>query len=70
MWKIIDDNGEVHSGSEDEMNMAWEVMTTDTDTWLENNQDISRSLYRVKCDDYITDWVGDLQLVEIHNTFR
>ena len=29
MWEIIDDDGTIHSGSEDEMRRAFECMTAD-----------------------------------------
>jgi len=29
MWAIIDDNGTIHSGTEEEMREAWEAMNRD-----------------------------------------
>lgn len=58
MWEIIDDNGTIHSGSEEEMTYAFDVMT----------HQIKVSLKEVK--KYTTDWTGDLKLVEVHNIYR
>ncbi len=70
MWKIIDNNGVIHSGTQEEMEIAFELMTTNQDEYLETYPDTNLALYRSKLDDYICDWHGDLILCEQHNIFR
>lgn len=58
MWEIIDDNGTIHSGSEDEMRHAFDVMT--------NSENFSEDEVE-KFDDV---WDGDIKLIEIHAISR
>ena len=49
MWEIIDDNGTIHSGTEEELrNAMWAIINNQTDNEY-----------------YIDEWNGDLKLVEI-----
>ena len=57
MWEIIDDNGTIHNGTEEEMQEAFNVMT---------NNDSERN----EIDKWDTDWTGDLKLIQIHNIYR
>ena len=69
MWEIIDDNGTIHSGSEDEMRKAFFVMTHLFETIQEEyelNEDDTKSLV----DDYPGSWCGDLKLIQIHSIER
>ena len=51
-WEIIDNNGVIHSGTEEEMIIAFEAMTNiaadDRNKWGD-------------------EWNGDLKLIEVHN---
>ena len=53
MYEIIDNNGTIHSGNEDEMALAFSVM--------ESPEDYSQD----EQDKYLTDWSGDLKLIQI-----
>jgi len=64
MWEIIDDEGTVHSGNEQEMLEAFSVMTNELDDDL-SISDIRQLQHKWDCE-----WIGDLKLIEIHNTFR
>ena len=57
-WAIIDDNGIIHLGDEEEMTMAFEII-------------VEGRTYRNFSDDEIKQyninfWKGDLRLVQIH----
>lgn len=54
MWEIIDDNGTIHSGSEEEMTHAFAVMSSPE---LYSTDDINKWEY---------EWSGDLRLIEVH----
>jgi hypothetical protein len=53
MYEIINDNGVIHSGSEEEMTHAFDVMKSPVDYDDEEN------------DKWWTDWSGDLKLVRV-----
>jgi hypothetical protein len=57
-WEIIDNNGVLFSGSEDEMIHAFDVMTDPMQYSSEDN------------DNYPSQWEGDLKLVQVHNICR
>jgi hypothetical protein len=57
-WEIIDNNGTIHSGTEDEMLTAFDVMG--------NSDEHSKA----DIDKYYIDWVGDLKLVQVINVVR
>lgn len=57
-WEIIDDNGVVFSGSEDEMTNAFDVMTNPDEHSNDEN------------DEYPSQWEGDLKLIQVHNISR
>jgi len=57
-WEIIDDNGVIHSGTSDEMEFAFDVMT--------NSDEYSKE----QIESYKTKWTGDLKLVEAHLIYR
>ena len=62
MWKIIDDYGTVHSGTEEEMREAWTVMTG-------NVAELSGLKSRRKEfeNKWMCDWAGDIKLIQIHD---
>lgn len=58
MWEIIDDNGVIHSGTQEEMEKAFAVMERpDEHTPEEQAQ-------------WFCQWQGDLKLVEVHSRTR
>lgn len=58
MWKVIDKNGTIHSGTYYDMQTAFNVMTG-----KERGSKADREAY-------ITAWEGDLELVEVHEISR
>ncbi len=58
MYEIIDDNGVIHSGSEEEMYKAFDVMT--------NSDEYSKE----DIDSYGDKWEGDLKLIQVLLTAR
>ena len=65
MWEIIDSKGVIHSGAEDEMRTAFDIMTGQH----ENSGILPDELQRLQSD-YKTEWYGDLKLIQIHSTYR
>lgn len=61
-YEILDDNGVIHSGSEDEMRRAFEVMTGD-----DENSDFEEDEIKQWS---VPDWVGDLKLVQVIQTYK
>lgn len=57
MYEIIDNNGTIHSGTEDEMRRAFEVMT-DSES---SQEDLDRWSF---------DWEGDLKLIHVLDIYR
>ncbi len=58
MWEIIDENETIHSGSEEDMNYAFDVMC-EPDAYGKPIRE-----------QYTTKWSGDLKLIQIHKTHR
>lgn len=58
MWEIIDNNGTIHAGSEDEMRLAFDVML-DYDAYSDQ-----------ETEKWSTEWEGDLKLIQIHHISR
>ncbi|WP_163356515.1 hypothetical protein [Dysgonomonas sp. 25] len=54
MWEIIDNNGTIHSGSEEEMRLAFDIMT-DNEAYSE--EEVAQ---------WACGWDGDLRLIQIH----
>lgn len=61
-WAIIDNNGIIHSGTEQEMATAWDIMNRDIYSVSEEDE--------VKHSQYLTTWEGDLMLIQIHNVTK
>ena len=55
MFEIQDNNGVIHSGTQEEMQFAFEVMGN-PDSFTENERET-----------WMTEWDGDLKLVEVHS---
>jgi hypothetical protein len=65
MWEIQDNNGTIHSGTEEEMKEAFQVMQDDF-TELSGLKDRREELSQK----WNTSWAGDLKLVQIHDLYR
>lgn len=77
MWEIIDKNGVIYSGTEEEMDTAWDVLTSSCkESYIENLSDINTSLEdkesfeRLYQEYYCDNWEGDLKLIQIHKTYK
>lgn len=64
-WEIIDDNGCIHSGTEDEMRKGFFVMTNLFET-IQEEYDLDEDETKDLVDQYPGSWEGDLKLVQIH----
>ena len=64
-WEIIDDNGCIHSGSEDEMRKGFFVMTNLFET-IQEKYDLNEDETKDLVDQYPGSWEGDLKLIQIH----
>lgn len=62
MWEIIDNNGTIHSGTEEEMREAWDIMNRDIYSVSEADE--------VKYAKWLTTWTGDLKLIQVHAITR
>lgn len=64
-FEIIDDGGVIHSGTESEMLLAFQVMQNDFTglTGLVEKR-------RILTDRYSFPWKGDLKLVQVHKITR
>jgi hypothetical protein len=58
MYEIIDDNGVIHSGTEKEMEEAFDVMVNPNEY---SPEEVGKWSF---------DWEGDLKLVEVKNVHR
>lgn len=56
---IIDENGIIHSGNEEEMSIAFASMIGNIDYFN------TRKAFKEAVKSYQTDWSGDLQLVKV-----
>lgn len=61
MWEITDNTGTIHSGTEEEMKKAFDIITNGRTYHNYSDADIR---------EYDTEWDGDLKLIQIHNTYR
>lgn len=64
-WVIFDNNGVIHSGTEETMTIAFQVMQGN---WVGLSG--LKSERKRLSDLYETNWDGDLCLAEIHNVTR
>jgi hypothetical protein len=65
MWEIADDNGTIHSGTEEEMKVAFQVMQDDFSELTGLKSKRAELSSKWKCE-----WTGDLKLMQIHNITR
>ena len=64
-WEIIDNNGCIHSGTEDEMRKGFFVMTHLFET-IQEEYNLNYRETEILIDEYPGCWHGDLKLVQIH----
>lgn len=64
-WEIIDNNGCIHSGTEDEMRKGFFVMTNLFET-IQEEYDLDEDETKDLVDQYPSSWEGDLKLIQIH----
>lgn len=64
MWEIIDDNGTIHSGSQAEMKMLFDIMSDNL------SDELSISKIRQLQHQWDCEWNGDLKLIQIHNIHK
>ncbi len=64
MWEIQDDNGVIHSGSQEEMECAFDVISNNL------NDELSISEIRILQHQHDCLFIGDLKLVEIHKRYK
>ncbi len=71
-WAIQDNNGIIEQGTEQNIKDIWDLTTMDITDLTEKHKDrYKRSTLKAKIVDYAIDsWVGDLQLVEIHQIHK
>lgn len=67
MWEITDNNGTIHSGTEDEMRDAFSAMEYQSVNSIKENMGITKSRAKELKDKYVCEWSGDLRLIQIHN---
>jgi len=68
-WEIIDNNGTIHGGSKEAMQIAFDAMILTTEemmgTYNLNSSQAERIILDNKCE-----YEGDLKLIEIHAIHR
>ena len=69
MWEIIDDEGVVYSGTQEEMRKAFDAMTLDY-TELMGIYNLNSSQAEFLKHEWTTDWEGDIKLIQIHEINR
>lgn len=69
MYAIIDDNGTIHSGGEDEMREAFDSMIMDLDDF-KREYEYAHGLAKETQETWESDWEGDLKLIQVIATSR
>jgi hypothetical protein len=69
-WEIIDDTGVIHSGTEEEMKIAFDVMREPDIELIRNQTGWNRYKAEKLIEKYLTSWTGDLKLIEVHQITR
>ena len=70
MWEIIDDNGTIHSGTEEEMRTAFKVMISYYAKVIADNMEITIKEADKLREKWLTEWGGDIKLIQIHEINR
>ena len=69
-WEIRDETGTIQSGTEENMKMAWEVLTTGSEKdfmkkMSKNFPDMDQRLLHAAYDHFLCDIEGDLEFVHV-----
>ena len=70
MWQIRDQNGLIHSGTEEEMRKAWDCMTLSPEEIKEIYSVGIREARNLKKEWTSCKWEGDVYLAQFHAVFR
>lgn len=70
MYEIQDSIGVIHSGTEDEMTIAFEFMTESLSNLKIHYPSMTMRDIRNKCHEVGWKWIGDLKLVKIINIHK
>lgn len=68
-WEIIDNNGVVHSGTEEEMKEAFDYMILTIEEIM-GTYDMNSSQAEMHQSKWKCDWDGDLKLMQLHSIHR
>lgn len=66
-FEIVDDNGTIHSGTEEEMKFAFETLKESFETLKIN---YGYRIAKERTEKWNTEWKGDLKLIQIHEIHR
>lgn len=71
-WQIVDDEGVIHSGTFEEIQLIWDLTTRSTDDLAsEYRRTYSKSqIEKLKKEKTVSSWTGDLKLIEIYAIYR
>jgi hypothetical protein len=70
-WVIQDEEGVIHSGTEEEMDIAWDYMTMSINELFEyHDGKIEKWYLEEQKKRWEYPWVGDLELIQIVKTHR
>ena len=65
-WAVIDANSTIHTGTEEDMRLAFDAMHLTTEemmgTYDMNSSQAERWILKYK----VNGWVGDLKLIQVH----
>ena len=59
IWEVQDNNGVIHSGTEDEMRTAFDIMENGYYSYKNHSEN---DIKQWNCD-----WDGDLKLIQVHD---
>lgn len=68
-WQIRDDDGVVHSDTEEEIKRAFDFMKLTTEEIM-GTYDMNSSQAEMHKSKWNCEWSGNLELVEVHEVFR
>ena len=69
-WAVMDDNGIIHTGTEEEMRTAMDIMRAESAYEYAKQTHIGLHTTKELWDKYDTSWIGDLLLIQIHDRHR
>jgi hypothetical protein len=74
-WEIRDETGVIHSGTEGQMDSAWDVLTAGSKAeyirrFQQMDPELDRDDLEEIYDKWYTTWEGDIELLEVHAIYR